>query len=181
MNATNRDPAGTQRSLLARARHLLAREPSARTSGTLGRPPAQGTATDQPRPLTTALKWLFWALVAAFAAFFALNLFAPAGGPGLGSGLGLGPGVALAQQGDAGGAGGSIEGAIQNARDWLAGIMVSLGGLGFIASVAIKAVARTNENMHHAAHMGMTGSGIAVIAGLLVNDIIDLIASWAGG
>jgi hypothetical protein len=173
MNAPNTNPAGTRRSLLAGARVLLAHEPSASTSGTAAAPQGQGATTLRPRPLTAALKWLFWALVAAFAAFFVLNLFAPAGA--------LGPDVALAQQGGGGGAGGSIEGAIQNARDWLAGIMVSLGGLGFIASVAIKAVARTNENMHHAAHMGMTGSGIAVLAGLLVNDIIDLIASWAGG
>jgi hypothetical protein len=77
--------------------------------------------------------------------------------------------------------GGRIQGTIDNARNWLSGIMVSLGGLGMIASIAIKAVARTNENMHHAAHMGMTGSGVAILAGLLVNDIIDLLRSFTGG
>lgn len=92
----------------------------------------------------------------------------------------LAPGVAFAQP-TGGSDGGAIQGAIDNARNWLSTIMVSLGGLGMIASIAVKAVARTNENMHHAAHMGMTGSGIALVAGLLINDIISLLQSFAGG
>jgi hypothetical protein len=91
----------------------------------------------------------------------------------------LGPDTAHAQQG--GGDGGAIQGAIDAARDWLSSIMMSLGGLGMIASIGVKAVARQNENMHHAAHMGMTGSGIAIVAGLLINDIISLLQSFAGG
>jgi hypothetical protein len=85
---------------------------------------------------------------------------------------------ALAQQG---GGGAGIEQAIQAAQDWLASIMTTLGGLGMIASIGVKAVARTNENMHHAAHMGMTGSGIAIVAGLLLPDILSLLESFAGG
>lgn len=84
---------------------------------------------------------------------------------------------ALAQEGD----GGAIQETIDSARGWLATIMLSLGGLGMIASIAVKAVARTNENMHHAAHMGMTGSGIAIVAGLLVDDIINLLQSFTPG
>ena len=75
----------------------------------------------------------------------------------------------------------AIEGTIQKAQDWLAGIMTTLGGLGLIASIGVKAVARTNENMHHAAHLGMTGSCIAVAAGVLLPDILDLVEGFAGG
>lgn len=77
--------------------------------------------------------------------------------------------------------GGAIEQAIQNAQDWVAGIMTTLGGLGLICSIGVKAIARTNENMHHAAHLGMTGSCIAVAAGILLPDILDLVQGFAGG
>ena len=83
--------------------------------------------------------------------------------------------AALAQDG------GAIEQAIQNAQDWVAGIMTTLGGLGLICSIGVKSVARTNENMHHAAHLGMTGSCIAVAAGILLPDILDLVEGFAGG
>lgn len=116
----------------------------------------------------TVFKLAFFALTGALLLLVLLSLAAPEA-------------AYAQQQGGGGGGGGAIQGAIDAARDWLASIMVSLGGLGFIASVAIKAVARTNENMHHAAHMGMGGSALAVAAGLLVNDIIDLVASFAGG
>ena len=109
------------------------------------------------------------ALPAAKALFYGL-LFALA----LYAALGASAHVAYAAP-----AGGAIEQSIQNAQDWLAGIMTTLGGLGLIASVGVKAVARTNENMHHASHLGMTGSGIAILAGLLLPDILDLIESFA--
>ncbi len=105
-------------------------------------------------------KYLFFALVVTLSLYVSLTVFAQ---------------PAFAQ------AGGQIQGAIDNATDWLSGIMTSLGGLGMIASIGVKAVARTNENMHHAAHMGMTGSGIAIVAGLLIDDIIGLMESFAGG
>jgi hypothetical protein len=110
--------------------------------------------------LSRAAKYLFFALVVTLFLYVSLTLFAE---------------PAFAQ------AGGRIQGAIDNATDWLSGIMTSLGGLGMIASIGVKAVARTNENMHHAAHMGMTGSGIAIVAGLLIDDIIGLMESFAGG
>ncbi len=115
------------------------------------------------RSFAAGARWLFWVSLAALALWVALHFVAPE--------------AALAQQGD----GGRIQGTIDNARNWLSGLMVSLAGLGMIASIAVKCVARTNENMHHAAHMGMTGSGIALIAGLLINDIISLLQSFVGG
>jgi hypothetical protein len=128
------------------------------------RPAAAAVAVTYPeRSFAAGARWLFWASLAALALWVALHFAVPE--------------AALAQQGD----GGRIQGTIDNARNWLSGLMVSLGGLGMIASIAVKAVARTNENMHHAAHMGMTGSGIALIAGLLINDIISLLQSFVGG
>lgn len=166
----HRDTAGRRSSLLARfERHTrrFADRYCAVPGNDAGveEAPRRGLAAAAVR-LTglTPRNWLWvFAVVACAAIFFA--------------GLSLGMAEpAFAQQG-----GGRIQGTIDNARNWLSGIMVSLGGLGMIASIAIKAVARTNENMHHAAHMGMTGSGVAILAGLLVNDIINLLRSFVGG
>lgn len=110
--------------------------------------------------LCRAARYLFFALLVTMFLYVSLTVFAE---------------PAFAQ------AGGRIQGAIDNATDWLSGIMTSLGGLGMIASIGVKAVARTNENMHHAAHMGMTGSGIAIVAGLLIDDLIGLMESFASG
>ncbi len=113
--------------------------------------------------MTSLLRGLFFVLLSCLVAMAAMGL--------------LEASPALAQDGD----GGAIQSTIDNARGWLATIMLSLGGLGMIASLAVKAVARTNENMHHASHMGMTGSGIAIVAGLLVDDIISLLQSFVAG
>ena len=110
------------------------------------------------------------ASVAAKAVFYSLLLLLA-----LNMVLAFSANAALAQEG------GAIESTIQNAQDWLAGIMTTLGGLGLIASIGVKAIARTNENMHHAAHLGMTGSCIAVVAGVLLPDILDLVEGFAGG
>lgn len=117
--------------------------------------------------MTSILKGIFIAMIAGMVAMFAMSLIAA--------------NPALAAPAAPSGDGGAIQTTIDNARGWLATIMLSLGGLGMIASIAVKAVARTNENMHHAAHMGMTGSAIAIIAGLLVDDIISLLQSFVGG
>lgn len=120
--------------------------------------PRASTRTDRGASLaTTGAKFLFYAMALALALHVVLAFSAEA---------------AYAQD--------AIEGTIQNAQDWLAGIMTTLGGLGLIASIGVKAVARTNENMHHAAHLGMTGSCIAVVAGVLLPDILDLVESFAG-
>lgn len=122
-----------------------------------------GTMSHLERGFAGGARWMFWASLAVFALWVSLHLVAPE--------------AVLAQQGD----GGRIQSTIDNARNWLSGIMVSLGGLGMIGSIAVKAVARGNQQLHHASHMGMTGSGIAIIAGLLINDIISLLQSFVGG
>jgi hypothetical protein len=166
----HRDTAGRRGGLLARLEHHARRfadrycaVPGYDTGA--GEAPRDGLTAAAVR-LTglTPRNWL-WVLaaVASAAIFFA--------------GLSLGAAEPAFAQQD----GGRIQSTIDNARNWLAGIMVSLGGLGMIASMLTKAVARTNENMHHAAHMGMTGSGVAIVAGLLVNDIINLLRSFVGG
>ena len=148
-------------------RYWFKRRPPAHTpSQPDGIPASPALAAPEPPPawaeaiLSRAAKYLSFVLVVTLFVYVSLTLFAE---------------PAFAQ------AGGQIQGAIDNATDWLSGIMTSLGGLGMIASIGVKAVARTNENMHHAAHMGMTGSGIAIVAGLLIDDIIGLMESFAGG
>lgn len=117
--------------------------------------------------VTRAARWFFTIMLAVFV----LNAL-----------LLVGADLAFAQSngGGGGGAGSGIQGAIDKAAEWLSGIMTSLGSLGLIASIGYKAIARTNENMHHAAHMGMAGSGVAIVAGLLMNDIVGLFSSFAG-
>lgn len=112
-------------------------------------------------------KALFFALTISFFLFIALNFLA------------VDP--AFAQEQGGAGDGGRIQGTIDNAANFLSTLMVSLGTLGFLGGIAVKAVARTNENMHHASHMAMTGSGLAVAGGLLAPDIISLIQSFVGG
>jgi hypothetical protein len=135
------------------------------TEGAMATIEPEGVEATPREELGKAARRLLWASLAALV-LWAMLVF-------------VGPDTAHAQQG--GGDGGAIQGAIDAARDWLSSIMMSLGGLGMIASIGVKAVARQNENMHHAAHMGMTGSGIAIVAGLLINDIISLLQSFAGG
>jgi hypothetical protein len=141
-------------------RYWFERRPPAHDSSRPDEIPASPVLAALEPPLARAAKYLFFALVVTLSLYVSLTVFAQ---------------PAFAQ------AGGQIQGAIDNATDWLSGIMTSLGGLGMIASIGVKAVARTNENMHHAAHMGMTGSGIAIVAGLLIDDIIGLMESFAGG
>ena len=132
-------------------------------------PPAPSAEASVPtnNVVARAARWLFTIMLAVFV----LNAL-----------LLVGADLALAQDngGGGGGAGAGIQGAIDKAAAWLSGIMTSLGSLGLIASIGYKAIARTNENMHHAAHMGMAGSGVAIVAGLLMNDIVGLFSSFAG-
>ena len=84
--------------------------------------------------------------------------------------------AAYAQQGG----GDVVQSALQKAIDWLSGLMIALGTLGFLISVCVKAVAGTNEGRHHMAHMGMAGAAIAVVAGLLAPGIMEIVAGFAG-
>lgn len=128
------------------------------------------------RILYATARYAFLALLMAAVLYLALAVAGLAADPAFAQHRGPGGG------GGAGGDGGAaIQGAIDRATQWLSGIMTSLGGLGLVASIGVKAVARTNESMHHAAHMGMTGSCIAILAGLLTPSIISLVTSFAQG
>lgn len=185
--ATDRELGGDTRSLAERAggtfrvraervceRYLAVPDrPSPDTTENDGEDPttARAAVAHLERAFGGSAAWLFYLGLTLLTSWAMLNFLAPD--------------IALAQGqgggGDGGGGdGGAIQATIDNARNWLSTLMVSLGGLGMIASIAVKAVARTNENMHHAAHMGMTGSGIALIAGLLINDIISLLQGFVG-
>lgn len=94
----------------------------------------------------------------------------------------LGAEAALAQgeySGDA------VHTTLENIRNYIASILLLLGGIGFAVSLGLKAIAGPNENMHHASHLGMKGSAIAVIGGAILGPLMDIIqglaASGGGG
>lgn len=91
----------------------------------------------------------------------------------------LGAEAALAQQG--GGGGDAIQQTLSNVRDYIAGTLLVLGGIGFVVSLALKAASPINENAQYLAHMGMRGSLIAVLAGAIVNPIMQIVQGLAAG
>lgn len=96
----------------------------------------------------------------------------------------VGAEAAMAQAGPGEGAGGQYGGdtihtTLENVRDYIASILLLLGGIGFAVSLGLKAVAGPNENMHHASHLGMKGSAIAVIGGAIIGPIMDIIQGLA--
>jgi hypothetical protein len=93
--------------------------------------------------------------------------------------LTLGEGTAFAQQG--GGGGDAIQQTLSNVRDYIAGTLLVLGGIGFVVSLALKAASPINENAQYLAHMGMRGSLIAVLAGAIVNPIMQIVQGLAAG
>ncbi len=94
--------------------------------------------------------------------------------------LNLCAGEALAQQGGGGG-GDAIESTLTNVRDYIAGLLLVLGGIGFVVSLGLKAASPVNENAQYLAHMGLKSSAIAVLAGAIVAPIMDIIQGLAGG
>ena len=111
-----------------------------------------------------AAKYALLALAGAFASLLLLN---------------LGAGEVLAQQG--GGGGDAIESTLTNVRDYIAGLLLVLGGVGFVVSLGLKAASPVNENAQYLAHMGLKSSAIAVLAGAIVAPIMDIIQGLAGG
>lgn len=85
--------------------------------------------------------------------------------------LGYGAEAALAQPGGGGGAGDAIERTIGNVRDYIGGLMIVLGGLGFVISLGLKAASPINENAQYLAHMGIKSSLLAVLGGQ-VSDLL---------
>jgi hypothetical protein len=122
---------------------------------------ARAAAAPIPKPPKCALPMLTGALVS----LLLLNLCA---------------GEALAQQGGGGG-GDAIESTLTNVRDYIAGLLLVLGGVGFVVSLGLKAASPVNENAQYLAHMGLKSSAIAVLAGAIVAPIMDIIQGLAGG
>ena len=116
-------------------------------------------ATSIPR----TAKYAFLALTGTLVSLLLLNLCA---------------GEALAQQG---GGGDAIESTLTNVRDYIAGLLLVLGGIGFVVSLGLKAASPVNENAQYLAHMGLKSSAIAVLAGAIVAPIMDIIQGLAGG
>src|SRR5215207_9617964 len=88
-------------------------------------------------PIPRAAKYAFLALAGTLVPLLLLNLCA---------------GEALAQQG--GGGGDAIESTLTNVRDYIAGLLLVLGGIGFVVSLGLKAASPVNENAQYLAHMG---------------------------
>lgn len=121
-----------------------------------------------PKALATARLYVGWVLLALAAALYTLVL------------LNLGAHDALAaSKGGGGGGGDAIIGTINNVRDYFAGALLSLGGLGFVGSLGLKAASPVNENAQYLAHMGVKSSFIAVLAGAIVGPVMTIIQGLA--
>jgi hypothetical protein len=125
---------------------------------------AQPDAPTAAAPTSRTAKYALLALAGALFSLLLLNLCA---------------GEALAQQG--GGGGDAIESTLTNVRDYIAGLLLVLGGVGFVVSLGLKAASPVNENAQYLAHMGLKSSAIAVLAGAIVAPIMDIIQGLAGG
>jgi hypothetical protein len=126
---------------------------------------AQPDAPTAAAPTSRTAKYALLALAGALFSLLLLNLCA---------------GEALAQQGGGGG-GDAIESTLTNVRDYIAGLLLVLGGVGFVVSLGLKAASPVNENAQYLAHMGLKSSAIAVLAGAIVAPIMDIIQGLAGG
>ncbi len=69
---------------------------------------------------------------------------------------------------------------LQNVQDWMVQVVVPVSGIGFLSCAILKSVAGSNENMHHAAHMGAKGSLTALGAGLMVGAFLGLVQGFVG-
>ncbi len=124
---------------------------------------AQPDALSAVSPIPKPAKYALPMLAGALGSLLLLNLCA---------------GEALAQQG---GGGDAIESTLTNVRDYIAGLLLVLGGIGFVVSLGLKAASPVNENAQYLAHMGLKSSAIAVLAGAIVAPIMDIIQGLAGG
>lgn len=102
-------------------------------------------------------------------------------GAALGLGLVLlvvvGAAPALAQQG---GGEDAIQATLANVRDYIASLLLLLGGIGFVVSLGLKAASPINENAQYLSNMGMKSSFIAVLGGAIVGPVMDIIQGLAG-
>ena len=74
--------------------------------------------------------------------------------------------------------GDQIIGFLQNVQDWMVQAVVPVAGIGFLSCAILKSVAGSNENMHHAAHMGAKGSLVALGAALMVGAFLGLVQGF---
>lgn len=75
----------------------------------------------------------------------------------------------------------AIRGTLANVRDYIAGTLLILGGIGFVVSLGLKAASPINENAQYLANYGMKSSIIAVLAGAIVNPVMQIIQGLAAG
>ena len=86
--------------------------------------------------------------------------------------LAASPAHAQAEGGD------QIIGFLQNVQDWMVQAVVPVAVIGFLSCAILKSVAGSNENMHHAAHMGAKGSLVALGAALMVGAFLGLVQGF---
>lgn len=95
--------------------------------------------------------------------------------------MSYGASAAFAQAAPGSGGGDAIQGTIANVRDYIAGLLLVLGGLGFVVSLGLKAASPINENAQYLSHMGLKSSCIAVIGGAIVGPVMDIVQGLAQG
>ena len=154
MHERKPDAAPFWRSAGRRAIHARSREAGAAASA---RPGVAAVERELAR-------YLFWGLLATLVSMVA---------------LGIGAQEALAQPSSGGGD--AISQTLTSVRNYLAGLAFGIGGIGFVASLLVKAYASINENAHAYAAMGMKGSLWAIIAGAIVTPILTIAQGLAGG
>ena len=129
--------------------------------------PASATARATARAVERELsRYLFWGLLATLVAVVSSS---------------IGAQEALAQASPGGGGGDAISQTLESVRNYLAGLAFGIGGIGFVASLLVKAYASINENAHAYAAMGMKGSLIAIVAGAIVTPILTIAQGLAAG
>lgn len=63
---------------------------------------------------------------------------------------------------------------LENVRNYIIGILLLLGAIGFALGLGVKAIAGTNENMHHASHLAMKGGILAVVGSAIVIPVMEI-------
>lgn len=89
--------------------------------------------------------------------------------------LSAGADYALAQDGS------QIQGAITSVRNWLAGLIVGLGGIALLVAIIIFLFSGSESRRRAEAARYIGAICVAIAAGLMVPAIIGLIQGFAGG
>lgn len=89
--------------------------------------------------------------------------------------LSVGADVALAQDGS------QIQGAITSVRNWLAGLIVALGGVALLVAIIIFLFSGSESRRRAESARYIGAICVAIAAGLMVPAIIGLIQGFAGG